>query len=33
MLTSTPTYEPIYLIGVEFSRENRNVAGFDVEDC
>ena len=24
--------EPIHLIGVEFSRENRNVAGFVVED-
>ena len=24
--------EPIHLIGVEFSRENRNVAGFVVEN-
>jgi len=25
--------EPIHLIGVEFSRESKNIVGFDVEDC
>ena len=24
--------EPIHLIGVEFSRESKNIVGFDVED-
>ncbi len=29
--TSTASGEPIYLIGVEFSKETRSVTGFPVE--